>query len=91
MTSGLSTIEGSFTTDRTAGDDQRTSVHRITGELRGPIAAVSFWSAIVLPALYVPLLFNGIEGIDGLGVFLGLFGLHVLALVGGQHHRGNHG
>lgn len=44
--------------------------------------------AFALPGLYVPLLLRGIESVDGLVLFLGLFGLHVLALVGGRRHRG---
>lgn len=46
--------------------------------------ALVFWSAIVLPVLYLPLLFAGIDDTRGLLLFLGLFGLHVLALVGGR-------
>lgn len=49
--------------------------------------ALAFWAAIVLPALYLPLLFAGIEELRGLVVFLALFALHVLALVAGRGHR----
>jgi len=56
-------------------------------DLRGALAALSFWSGIALPGLYIPVLLHGIESVEGLAVFLGLFGLHVLALVGGRCHR----
>ena len=51
-----------------------------------PLSAVAFYSAIALPALYLPLIISGIESTEGLLLFLGLFGLHVTALVGGRSH-----
>lgn len=54
------------------------------------LEVASFWSAIALPALYLPLLIVGIESTDGLMVFLGLYGLHVLSLLGGRRHYDNH-
>lgn len=59
----------------------------LTPRLGPRFHALSFWLAIVLPALYIPLLFAGIEDARGLLVFLGLFGLHVLALIGGRSYR----
>lgn len=62
-------------------------LRRFVGDgLRRPAAALSFWAAIALPAIYLPLLASGIESVRGLGLFLGLFGLHVLALVAGRSH-----
>lgn len=55
-------------------------------DLAGPLSALSFWSAIALPVLYLPILAAGIESVAGLATFLGLFGLHVAALLGGQHY-----
>lgn len=52
-----------------------------------PLTVLGFWSAIALPALYLPLLFTGINSLEGLGLFLGLFGLHVVSLILGQSHR----
>lgn len=52
-----------------------------------PLSVMAFWSAIALPALYLPLLFAGLESLNGLGLFLGLFGLHIVALILGQSHR----
>lgn len=66
---------------------QRLSTERAVGAARGVLSNLAFWSAIVLPALYLPLLIDGIETVDRLGIFVGLVGLHVLALIGG---RGRH-
>ena len=58
-----------------------------TRSLAAPISALAFWSAIALPALYLPLLFTGLSTVPDLVLFLGLFGLHLVALVGGQSYR----
>lgn len=50
--------------------------------------ALAFWTAIVLPVLYFPLLVVGIDDAEGLIVFLGLFGLHVLTLTAGRSYPG---
>jgi uncharacterized MAPEG superfamily protein len=55
-----------------------------SGSLTGPLSALSFWLAILLPVLYLPLLISGIESFRGLAVFVGIVGLHVLALIGGH-------
>lgn len=56
--------------------------------IKTPASRVAFYSAIVLPVLYLPLLITGIETIDGLALFLGLFGAHLLTLVAGRsYHR----
>lgn len=69
------------------GDRLRRIAHGIVGGgLPEPVSALSFWSAIALPAFYLPLLAAGIESVRGLGLFLGLFGLHVVALVIGRHY-----
>lgn len=55
--------------------------------IRRPVSAISFWGAIALPLLYLPLFYVGIDTTDELVAFLGLFGVHILALVGGRHYR----
>lgn len=55
--------------------------------LTKPLAVLAFWSAIALPALYLPFLAVGLETVDDLLVFLGLFGLHTVTLIIGQSHR----
>ena len=54
--------------------------------IAGLVSTLSFWAAILLPVLYLPLLAAGIDSVSGLAVFLGLFGLHLLALLGGRGH-----
>lgn len=55
--------------------------------LAAPVSALAFWSAIALPALYLPLLITGLSTVPDLVLFLGLFGLHLVALVGGRSYR----
>ena len=50
------------------------------------VATVAFWSAIALPALYVPLLALGLDTRQDLALFLALFALHVVALVAGRSY-----
>lgn len=55
--------------------------------LRRSVSFVSFWAAIGLPAMYVTLLVSGIASSSELLVFPVLFGLHLLALLGGRNHH----
>jgi len=57
------------------------------GSIAAPLSALSFWLAIGLPALYLPLLITGLSTVSDLLTFLALFGLHVLALIGGRSYR----
>ena len=54
--------------------------------IRFPISVLSFWSAIALPALYIPLFLSGLANTNDLMIFLGLFGLHIIALIGGRQY-----
>lgn len=56
------------------------------GSIAAPLSALSFWLAIALPALYLPLLFTGLSTVPDLLTFFGLFGLHLVALVGGRSY-----
>ena len=51
------------------------------------VTRLSFWGAIVLPVWYLSLLIVGIDDLEGLAIFLGLLGLHVVTLVAGRSHR----
>lgn len=51
-----------------------------------PLRFVSFWLAVALPFLYLPLLYGGLTGEQGV-VFTALLGLNVVALVLGHSHR----
>ena len=70
------------------GSSVRPAVRTVRRRVSVPLSALSFWVAIALPAIYLPLLVAGIDGGEDLLLFLALLGLHVLALVGGRDHRG---
>ena len=54
-----------------------------------PIRATSFYAALALPLVYVPLLVSGLESVSQTTTFALLLGLHVLALAAGHgHHPG---
>ena len=74
----------------TASADSRTSrglLERTVPPLAKPIRTASFWSAIVLPFLYVPLLARGLSTSGETGVFLSLLVVNLLALYVGRSHR----
>lgn len=52
-----------------------------------PIEALAFWTAIVLPFLYLPLLFIGLETTGELAVFFGLVALNIVAFIVGQGYK----
>ena len=76
---------GSSAANEEAMDGERRL--RPAGLLSRPVSALAFWLAIALPALYLPLLLTGLSSVPDLALFLGLFGLHLGALVGGRSYR----
>ncbi|WP_049969793.1 hypothetical protein [Haladaptatus cibarius] len=73
---------------RTAvGREKLTALHAKYREhaLTTPLQFVSFWSAVVLPFLYVPLLMDGLAGAE-ITVFLSLLACHVVALFAGHSY-----
>lgn len=60
---------------------------RLYRRLRAPLALLAFWSAIALPAAYLPLLALGIETIAHTTVLAGLLGLNAIALLVGHSYR----
>lgn len=61
---------------------------RLTPQLLfGLVRTVSFWIAVTLPFLYVPLLFVGIDTAFGRGAFLALLILNVAALLVGHTYQ----
>ena len=67
--------------------EERSDRNRpLPGSLPTPLSALAFWLAIALPAVYLPLLFAGLSTVPDLAAFLGLFGLHVVALAGGRSY-----
>lgn len=81
--------------DRTAGRDppsdeqstDRARLERILPQLAGTVRVASFWTAIVLPFMYVPLLATGLSTAAETTTFLGLLGVNLLALYAGHSHR----
>ncbi|MFP9193093.1 hypothetical protein [Natronosalvus vescus] len=81
----------------TRGGEQSTDHRTIDGQndlewslptIRERLRVASFWVAIVLPILYLPLLVIGLSNGLRTGVFLVLLGAHLLALyVGHAHNR----
>ena len=55
--------------------------------VRRAVSALSFWGAIALPSVYLPLLVFGVDSTEELTTFLLLFGLHLVALFGGRRYR----
>ena len=52
-----------------------------------PFEVVGFWSAVVLPFLYVPLVVNGPNTTGEQTALAGLVLLHIVALLLGHRHR----
>jgi hypothetical protein len=69
-----------------SNDGSATDHRHVVGDLTEPLAALAFWGAIALPLLYVPLLAAGLGSTQDLALFLGLFALHLAALVGGRSY-----
>lgn len=61
-----------------------------TQSLLAPVRKGSFWLAVVLPFVHLPLLASGLGSADGAGVFLVLLALNALALVVGHGHGPGH-
>lgn len=55
--------------------------------LRWAARAGSFWLAVVLPFLYLPLLLFGLEGNETLWLFVVFVGVNALALYVGHNYR----
>jgi len=53
------------------------------------VRRVSFWSAILLPLVYLPLLSGGMGAQTGY-IIIGLLGLNLLALLVGHNHTQTH-
>lgn len=64
----------------------RRSGESLLHRLEAPLAAVAYWIAVGLPIAYLGLLVTGIESSAELGLFVGLLGLHGIALIGGRNY-----
>lgn len=74
----------------TLNDDRTTALHDAAGRaarsLRGPVQALGFWSAVLLPFASLYLLSNGLTGTE-LAPLVVLLVANALALVVGHDHR----
>lgn len=64
--------------------DLQSAAESTLRTLAAPVQFTGFWSAVVLPLLYVPIL-GGFAG--GQSTFAVLLAVHALALVCGHDHR----
>lgn len=67
-------------------DLTRTTRNREMSILRR-IRALSFWSAIVFPFLYIPFLVLGFDTVTRSVAFLGLLSLHIVVLVASHSYH----
>lgn len=73
--------------DRFEIRQSRSAMGEIVRWIREQVVMLLYWSAILLPVIYLPLLFTRIQSGEKLVLFLALVGLHLVALIGGQFHR----
>ena len=55
--------------------------------LRRPVEAFAFWTAILLPFVYLPMLFGGFETTTSVLLFAGLLAANGVALLVGHGHK----
>lgn len=70
-----------------APSTERERAPLVRRRLRGGVRAATFWAAVVLPFLYLPLLAAGLRTRADLVVFLALLGCNLLAIHLGRGHR----
>ncbi|WP_207890186.1 hypothetical protein [Natrarchaeobius chitinivorans] len=66
---------------------ERKTLERVVPPLAEPIRRAGFWTAIVIPFLYVPVLANGLTTWLESSLFLCLLVINVLALYVGHAYR----
>lgn len=52
-----------------------------------PVRTVAFWTAVLLPFVYLPMVLDGFESEGGVALFVGLVATHALALSLGHDHE----
>ncbi|MFB6184308.1 MAG: hypothetical protein ABEI96_07115 [Haloarculaceae archaeon] len=71
-------------------DETGRSFGRIVESLRAPVVVVSFWLAVALPFLYVPLLFaTGLQTPTETAAFVALLLANVVTLLVGHSYNRN--
>ncbi|THE65241.1 hypothetical protein D8Y22_08515 [Salinadaptatus halalkaliphilus] len=66
---------------------QASDRHPLVRSLKGPAQFLSFWIAIALPFVHLPLLAQGLGDPTVTATFLALLGINVLALYAGHGHN----
>lgn len=59
--------------------------------LKWLLSAISFWSAVILPMIYLTLLFTRLDSTSKSLWFLALVGLHILTLIAGHSFQSHVG
>ncbi|WP_299268971.1 hypothetical protein [Halorientalis sp.] len=67
--------------------DIRPALAQYGTGLKAGVTGLAFWSAIVLPFLYLPLLAYGLRSRSMAGAFVGLLVLNVVAAVIGHRYH----
>ena len=66
--------------------DGVSSVRKASKHVLSPVQALSFWVAVALPFLYIPLLATGLTSRPLIGAFLALLLCNAIALLVGHPH-----
>lgn len=65
----------------------RSAVGQIVRRIESQVVMLLFWIAVLLPVVYLSLLVTPIQSSEKLVLFFVLFGLHLIALIGGHSYR----
>jgi hypothetical protein len=65
------------------GTALQTTMSRLAGALKSPLRAVAFWTAVVLPFAYLPMLVGGLSNVT---LFTTLVVANALTLLAGHNH-----
>ncbi len=57
--------------------------------LNRSVTAAGFWLGTLLPIVYLPVIFAGIDSMQRLSLFVALLSIHVLALIVGHDYSGS--
>jgi hypothetical protein len=75
------------TPTESASENGGRLLERVVPTLAPPIRRAGFWTAIVLPFLYIPFLVTGLSTAAETGLFLGFLAMNLLALYVGHAYR----
>lgn len=67
--------------------EPRSAMGQVVRWIESQVTMLLFWSAILLPVLYLSLAVTQINSSEKLVLFLSLVGLQLIALIGGHPYR----